>query len=132
MTARVWRSTSSCGTYLIVDTDTKYSQQFRKLLQDSGTAVIQLPPFSPNLNAFAKRFVRSIKEECLAKMIFVGQGSLRRAISEYMMHYHSERNHQGLDNALIRGKLSEGVNEAIADRRQRLGEMLNDYRRATA
>ena len=59
--------------------------------------VIRLSPRSPNLNAYAERFVRSIKDECLNRMIFVGQASLRRAVSEYMAHYHGERNHQGLD-----------------------------------
>ena len=57
---------------------------------------------SPNLNAYAERFVRSIKYECLNRMIFIGQASLRRAVAEYMAHYHGERNHQGLDNRLIR------------------------------
>ena len=116
--------------YLIVDRDTKYTQQFSKLLKDGETEVIQLPLFSPNLNAFAERFVRSIKEECLGKMIFVGQASLRCAIGEYMAHYHGKRNHQGLGNALIRGTLSEGVDEAIVHRRQRLGGMLNYYHHA--
>jgi transposase InsO family protein len=87
--------------YLIIDRDTKYSQQFRRLIQDSGTEVIRLPPMSPNLNAYAERFVCSIKDECLDWMIFVGQASLRRAVTEYMNHYHAERNHQGLDNRLI-------------------------------
>ena len=80
--------------YLIIDRDAKYSQQFRRLPEDSGTKVIRLPPMSPNLNAYAERFVRSIKDECLDRMIFVGQESLRRAVAEYMEHYHSERNHQ--------------------------------------
>jgi len=63
--------------------------------------VIRLPPRSPNLNAYAERFVRSIKDECLNRMIFVGQASLRRAVSEYVEHYHRERNHQGLGNRLL-------------------------------
>ena len=79
--------------YLIIDGDTKYSEQFRRLIRDNGTEVIRLPPRSPNLNAYAERFVRSVKDECLDRMIFVGQGSLRRAVSEYMHHYHAERNH---------------------------------------
>src|SRR5438128_1104880 len=87
--------------YLIIDRDTKYSQQFRRLIQDSGTTVIRLRPMSPNLNAYAERFVRSIKYECLDRMIFIGQASLRRAVTEYMNHYHAERNHQGLKNQLI-------------------------------
>lgn len=115
--------------YLIVDRDTKYTQQFRKLLKDSGTEVIRLPPLLPNLNAFAERFVRSIKEECLARMIFVGQASLRRGIAEYMAHYHAERNHQGLNNTLIRADPVDAENDAFIQRRQRLGGMLNYYYR---
>jgi len=87
--------------YLIIDRDTKYSAQFRRLIRENGTTVIRLPPMSPNLNAYAERFVRSIKDECLNRMIFVGQASLRRAVAEYMEHYHRERNHQGLNNRLI-------------------------------
>jgi len=67
--------------YLIIDRDTKYTEQFRRLVHEAGTEVIRLPPMSPNLNAYAERFVRSIKEECLNRMIFVGQASLRRAIA---------------------------------------------------
>jgi len=77
--------------YLIIDRDTKYSHQFRRLPRESGTNVIRLPPMSPNLNAYAERFVRSIKEECLDRIILVRQASLRRAVSEYMKHYHPER-----------------------------------------
>ena len=69
--------------YLLIDCDSKYSEQFRRLIRDSGTKVIRLPPMSPNLNAHAERFVRSIKNECLDRMIFVGQESLRRAVAEY-------------------------------------------------
>ncbi len=58
--------------YLILDRDTKYSRRFREFVEEGGTEVIRLPPLSPNLNAFAERFVRSIKEECLRKMIFIG------------------------------------------------------------
>jgi hypothetical protein len=92
--------------YLIIDRDTKYAEQFRRLVEEGGTEVIRLPPMSPNLNAYAERFVRSVKDECLKRMIFVGQASLRRAIGEYMAHYHEERNHQGLGNRLIRPKRS--------------------------
>ena len=118
--------------YLIVDRDTKYTQQFRRLVEESGTEVIRLPPMSPNLNAYAERFVRSIKEECLARMIFVGQASLRRAIGEYMVHYQEERNHQGLDNTLIRVDPADAANDAVIQRRQRLGGMLNFYYRQVA
>ena len=87
--------------YLIIDRDSKYTAQFRRLIRDNGTKVIRLPPRSPNLNAYAERFVRSIKDECLNRMIFVGQASLRRAVREYIEHYHEERNHQGVENRLL-------------------------------
>ena len=83
-------------SHLILDRDSKYTTQFRRLIAESRTAAIRLPPRSPNLNAYAERFVRSIKEECLDRMIFVGQGALRRAVTEFVAHYHQERNHQGL------------------------------------
>jgi putative transposase len=118
--------------YLIIDRDTKYTQQFRRLVEEGGTEVIRLPPRSPDLNAYAERFVRSIKDECLEKMIFVGQASLRRAIGDYMAHYHEERNHQGLGNRLIRPEPRRAANAALIQRRPRLGGMLNYYHRAAA
>ena len=113
--------------YLIIDRDTKYSDQFRRMIRDNGTKVIRLPPMSPNLNAYAERFVRSIKEECLDRMIFVGQASLRRAVDEYLEHYLMERNHQGLKNHLIRPTRSVVPNDGEVHRRPRLGGMLNFY-----
>jgi transposase InsO family protein len=118
--------------YLIIDRDTKYSQQFRRLVQDSGTKVIRLPPMSPNLNAYAERFVRSIKDECLDRMIFVGQASLRRAVTEYMNHYHAERNHQGLENRLIHLPTVVTAKSGAVHRHARLGGTLNFYYRKAA
>ena len=117
--------------YLIIDRDTKYSDQFRRLIGNSGTQVIRLPPMSPNLNAYAERFVRSIKEQCLDRMIFVGQGSLRRAVAEYVSHYHAERNHQGLENQLI-VPTAIAANDGAVVRRTRLGGTLNFYYRKAA
>jgi len=118
--------------YLIIDRDTKYSDQFRRLIRDNGTKVIRLPPMSPNLNAYAERFVRSIKFECLNRMIFIGEASLRRAVAEYMTHYHRERNHQGLNNRLIRRDRTVAANDGVVHRRPRLGGMLNFYYREAA
>ena len=115
--------------YLIIDRDTKYSDQFRRLIRDNGTKVIRLPPMSPNLNAYAERFVRSIKFECLNRMMFVGEASLRRAVAEYMAHYHAERNHQGLNNRLIRRTRTVAAHDGVVHRRPRLGGMLNFYYR---
>ena len=118
--------------YLILDRDTKYSDAFRSVLVREGIQVIRLPPRSPNLNAFAERFVRSIKEECLNRMIFFGQASLRHAIAQYMAHYHEERNHQGLENRLLQPLGVVGEPHARIKRRQRLGGMLNYYHREAA
>lgn len=117
--------------YLIIDRDAKYTEQFRRLLRDAGKQVIRLPPMSPDLNAYAERFVRSIKEECLDRMIFIGQGSLRRAVAQYMSHYHLERNHQGLENRLIQPYTVDVGGHEYIHRRQRLGGMLNFYYRTT-
>ena len=118
--------------YLILDQDTNYTDQFRRFVWDNGTNVIRPPPRSPNLNAYAERFVRSIKYECLNYMISIGQASLRCAVSEYMFQYHAERNHQGLENRLIQGIPSVAVNKGAIHRRPRLGGMLNFYYRQAA
>jgi transposase InsO family protein len=117
---------------LILDRDSKYSLAFQRLLKDSGIAVVRLPPRSPNLNAYAERFVRSIKDECLSRMIFFGERSLRKATREYAAHYHRERNHQGIDNRLIEPEdRAESASSAI-ECAQRLGGMLRFYHRAAA
>jgi putative transposase len=83
-------------------------------------------------NAYAERFVRSIKDECLNRMIFIGQASLRHAIADYVAHYHEERNHQGPENRLIRPGESRSASDGTVYRRSRLGGMLNYYYRAAA
>jgi hypothetical protein len=84
------------------------------------------------LNAWVERFVRSIKEECLGKMIFFGERSLRRAITEYLAHYHAERNHQGLDNRLTDPNEDIGGSDGDVQCRERLGGMLRYYHRQAA
>ena len=87
---------------------------------------------SPNLNVHAERFVRSIKDECLNRMTFVGQASLRRAVAEYIDHYYAERNHQGLANRLIHVTKAASANVRAIYRRPRLGGTLNFYYRKAA
>jgi transposase InsO family protein len=87
--------------YLIHDRDTKFTQAFDTLLKATGVEPILLPPRSPNLNAHCERFVRSIKEEALERMIMLGERALYHAIPQFLAHYHAERNHQGLDNRFI-------------------------------
>ena len=102
------------------------------MIADGGVEAVKLPPRSPNLNAHAERFVRSIKESCLERLIFFGEGSLRTAIQNYVAHYHGERNHQGLENRLISPEPSHLGNSGEVQRRQRLGGILNYYYRAVA
>ncbi len=118
--------------YLIHDRDPLFTEAFKELLGSSGVKTVKLPARSPDLNAYAERFVRSIKSECLAQVIPLGERHLRTAVKEYTQHYHFERNHQGLDNQLIE-KLSDElrVNGAI-ERRERLGGVLKYYYRRAA
>jgi transposase InsO family protein len=118
--------------FLIMDRDAKYCDTFRAILAREGVQVIRLPPRSPNLNAFAERFVRAIREECLDRMIFFGRSSLQRALTEYLTHYHGERNHQGVDNRLLRTSAACSGHSGPVRCRQRLGGMLNFYHREAA
>jgi len=86
---------------LIHDRDPLFTRSFSRILNSSNVETVKLPARSPNLNAYAERFIRSIKSECLAKIIPLGERHLRHAVKEYTEHYHVERNHQGLDNRLI-------------------------------
>ena len=118
--------------YLIHDRDPLFTAEFIQILAASGIESIKLPPHSPNLNAHAERFVRTIKESCLERMILFGEGSLRRSVGEFLTHYHGERNHQGLDNRLIIPDTTHSSNRGPIQRRERLGGMLNYYYRQAA
>src|SRR5215471_8456313 len=87
--------------YLLHDRDTKFTRSFRAIVASGKVEPMVLPAQSPNLNAYAERWVRSVKEECLARVILFGERSLRRALSEYVDHFHAERNHQGRGNVLL-------------------------------
>lgn len=117
--------------FLIIDRDAKFSGAFRDLLLSAGVTSIRCPPRSPNCNAFAERFVRSIKSECLDRMIFFGAKSLRHALTEYAVHYNRERPHQGLGNVLISPE-DPPSSVGCIERRARLGGLLNHYRRVAA
>ena len=101
----------------------------RARLSEAGIHVVQTPYQAPNANAYAERFVRSIKQECLSRVIPLGERHLRQTIAAYVEHYHSERNHQGLNNALIDDCRRRLTGKRIR-RRPRLGGLLNYYERA--
>jgi transposase InsO family protein len=114
---------------LICDRDRKWSRGVRQRLGDAGIRVVMTPERAPNANAYAERFVRSIKEECLDRLIPLGERHFRRAVAEFVEHYHVERNHQGLENRLIAG--TPAIYQAgRVRRRPRLGGLLNYYERA--
>src|SRR5262249_11138907 len=118
--------------YLLHDRDSKYCSSFREVIEAGGVKPLALPPRSPNLNAYAERWVRSVKEECLTKLILLGEGSLRLALKHYETHYHQERNHQGKDNRLLfplRAPAVLGERDNIRCR-ERLGGLLKYYEAA--
>ena len=118
--------------FLILDRDPRFTLAFRETLAAADVQVVRLPARSPNLNAYAERFVRSIKESCMDRLILVGEASLRRAVREFADHYHHERNHQGLGNKLIE-PLEELTNlEGAIVCRERLGGLLKYYHRPAA
>ena len=118
--------------FLIHDRDPLFSASFRTTLGAVGVETVKLPARSPNLNAYAERFVRSIKCECLNKIVLLGENHLRMIVREYIAHFHFERNHQGLDNRLI-FPAQESCRTAGSIRcRERLGGMLRYYHREAA
>jgi putative transposase len=114
---------------LICDRDTKWSAPVRARLCEAGIRVVLTPYRAPNANAYAERFVRSIKEECLDRIIPIGERHFRRAVPEFIQHYHRERKHQGLSNKLIE---APGRSDPVGRirRRSRLGGLLTYYERA--
>jgi transposase InsO family protein len=117
---------------VLMDRDANFSSAFRTILEDADVSAVRLPPKSPNLNSHLERFHLSIKSECLSRMIFFGEKSLRRAVDSFLLHYHAERNHQGLNNNLIDQSDAIGSSEGEIECRERLGGMLNYYYRKAA
>jgi len=118
--------------YLIHDRDPLFTAEFLTMLADAGVESVKLPARSPNLNAYAERFIRSIKESCLEQMILFGESSLRKAVQEFVLHYHLERNHQGLGNRLIMAEKHNCDQQGAVECRERLGGRLKYYYRAAA
>ena len=116
--------------YPLHDRDPLFTDEFRGVLAAAGVKCLRLPARSPNLNSVAERFVLSIKSECLSKLLPLGEDHLRRAVLEYIEHYHRERNHQGVGNRLLvpAEPAAQAANgNAPVERRERLGGLLNFY-----
>ena len=121
------------GQYLIHDRDAKFCPSFQQLLDGAGVKRLPLPPRSPNLNAIAERWVRSVKSEALSQIILFGERLLRHVVSEYVTHDHTERCHQGLGNVIPLPKPSPANDtEGVIQCHERLGGLLKFYSRQTA
>jgi len=116
--------------FLILDRDTKFTAQFRRILKDAGVKVVTTAFQAPNMNAIAERFVQSIKRECLERLILFGPGHLQRALKEFMAHYRIDRPHQGLGNRVLTASASEPAKDGEVVVDERLGGLLRSYRRS--
>jgi transposase InsO family protein len=121
----------SDGRVLLCDRDPKWSSAVEQWLRTAGVRVVRTPPRAPNCNAYAERFVRSVKEECLDRIVPLGEGHLRRTLDEFAVHYHRERNHQGLGNELIDRPTAQRPIGPVR-RRRRVGGVLSYYYRSAA
>jgi hypothetical protein len=121
------------GHYLIHDRDGKYCPAFQDIIDHAGVNRVPLPPRSPNLNAFAERWVRSVKSEALSKLILFGERSLRHALKHYTAHFHQERPHQGMGNAIpFSATQPANDREGPIQCHERLGSLLKYYERRAA
>jgi transposase InsO family protein len=131
MTMDAWGFLSP-GQYLIHDRDGKYGPAFQQMLDDAGVTPVPLPARSPNLNAYAERWVRSVKDEALSRMMLFGERSLWYTLQQYVDHYHSERPHQGKGNVILIPAVHSSRREGPLHCRQRLGGLLKYYHRDAA
>jgi len=121
------------GQHVLHDRDTKFCSTFQEIMKAAGVTPIKLPPRSPNLNAHAERWVRSVKEEVLSRLILFGEDALRKVLKEYGTHYHQERHHQGKGNELLLPRArKEGWGTNPICSRERLGGLLKYYHREAA
>jgi hypothetical protein len=123
----------SPGQSLMHDRDTKFCAAFQQIIDDAGIERVVLPPRSPHLHAYAERWVRSVKEECLSRLILCGEASFRHVLTQYVAHFHHERNHQGKDNVLLFPLISQDTaRQGPMPCRERLGGLLKYYTREAA
>ncbi len=116
--------------------DPLYTENVLAIFRSDGVMPVRIPPRSPNLNAHAERFVRSVREECLNHLIIMGERHLRRTLDDYLEHYNTERPHQCIGNQRVRPPpdtkraANDEPGRGRVVRRSRLGGLLNSYTRA--
>ena len=116
--------------YLVLDRDTKFTDQFKSILEHAGVNIVPICYQVPNMNAIAERWVRSVKSECVNRMIFFGEDSLRRALRDYGAHFNAERPHQGIGNELVTPRQTADMGNGEIVETERLGGLLRSYHRA--
>jgi len=133
VTMEQWGFLANCR-YLLHDRDGKFCPAFDQIIESGNVQPIPLPARRPNLNAFSERWVKSVKEECLGKLILFGESSLRRSLQAYELHYHEERNHQGKGNTLLFPSQARpvGSDQGSVQCQERLGGLLKYYYRRAA
>jgi putative transposase len=121
------------GQYLIHDRDRKFCPAFQRIIDAAGITRVPLPPRSPNLNTYAERWVRSVKEETLSQIIVFGEHALRHVLKEYIAHYHAERPHQGKGNVVLMPTAAPcQQRDRPIQCHERLGGLLKHYYRQAA
>jgi putative transposase len=123
--------------FLIRDRDSKFTRAFDDVFTADGIQTIKTPIQAPNANAFAERWVRTVREECLDWMLIWGRRHLERVLGEYVRHYNDQRPHRSLALRPPRGIPSGSVRSAVAvtdrvRRRDRLGGLVHEYYDAAA
>jgi len=118
--------------FLVMDRDALCHEEFRRLLEQAGVRPVRTPPSAPNCNAFLERFNGSFKREAVDRVICFGETHLRRVTDAYLVYYHRERNHQGLESKTIEPGNEVGRTDGRIQRRDHLGGMFNYYYRDAA
>jgi putative transposase len=118
--------------YVLMDRDTKFTAEFQAILTAADVKPVLLPPKSPNCNAHLERFFRSLKDEALSRIIFFGEAALRETVNEFLIHYHRERPHQGMDHQILQPGPEVGQKTGVIACRERLGGLLKYYHRQAA
>ena len=124
--------------FLLRDRDTKFTRVFDDVFAADGTQVITTPFQAPNANAFAERWVQTVRRECLDWVLIWGRRHLERVLDEYVRHYNNERPHRGLElrppSSIGTGSAPSSVVAVAAGvrRRDRLGGLVHEYYQAAA
>ena len=118
--------------FLIRDRDAKYSGPFDEVFRSEGVRVARTPIRAPNASAFAERFVRTVRQECLDHILIFGERHLERILREYVTHYNQERPHRGLSLETPEPQPGLKLTEGEVVRVAKLGGLINEYHRIAA